>query len=788
MLLVRYFLYVKQRIDALLNRQAILDSALANGDPLPENLTSFRTEYRSTMTQARASAEKRLGANLKEKSKGHTTCWALMKKLRNPTHAVAIDSETLLNHFTNIFYDPSEPLFFDLSALGVFPPSNFSTTPFTDAELVLALNDLNSQAATGPQKVASRYLKSVFKNAKTRVVLLVLMNRCFFDGVVPRRWGESEVFVLYKGKGDITDPVNYRGINLNDDFLRIYERLLDRRMMTWIRMNRPWGNQQFGFTEGVGTEDAFLCLESLASICTNLHRVPLYANFIDLQRAFPSMLRSRALQTLHEAGLPFELTRAFASTFSGNTCRLKINNKLTRVFFVNRGTKEGGINSPRIFNTVYAQVLKRLSISSFPLDVSEFDLNAVYYLVFADDLVLLSANLTKLESATNDLDSALSDLGMKINGGKTKWMSYLPRVPRLSLELPTRLRINYQGLPLENVDDFKYLGFTTTFDLSHSTHIKNRVILLNLAAKLTGRLLRSLETTNIRSLRAYYYSLVNSQLYSLSMIAFEEIDYDRAVKLYLQECFNLPHSYPMIIAKFFLGVQELPYQVFNARTGFVSRALRGSNSMASLAALTLDREFLLPRNFGWNLGFIRQFEHLIDLRDLDLSDPRMIEEAREELSRALDTRRRIRFQNSSSSFIIDLFPSLRLPRELGEHLRILPFESVRIVLIFLANMLQYTYFRSLSLVCPFCALNFSSTHIFDCRGISPNPICNWQDFRNEFHSEDFPAAIDRLFLVLQRWVTLTNRFQPSFSAHLEEYFIFRQPPPGLAPYIPLTSV
>ncbi len=730
------------------------------------------------MRKAKATAEKRLGANLAEKSKGQVTCWALMKKLRNPTRAVAIDSETLLNHFSSIFYDSSEPLFFDLNALGVFPPKNFTLHPFTDEELVLALNDLNSQAATGPQKVASRYLKSVFKSAKTRVVLLVLMNRCFFDGVVPRRWGESEVFVLYKGKGDITDPINYRGINLNDDFLRIYERLLDRRMMEWIRTNRPWGNQQFGFFEGVGTEDAFLCLETLASVCTNLYRVPLYANFIDLQRAFPSMLRSRALQTLNEAGLPFELTRAFASTFSGNTCRLKINNKLTRVFFVNRGTKEGGINSPRIFNTVYAQILKKLSIAPFLLNVTDFDLNAVYYLVFADDLVILSANLTRLEEITNDLDKALSDLGMKINSGKTKWMSYLPRDPLLSLDLPSRLEIIHQGCPLENIEEFKYLGFTTTFDLSHRRHMNNRVNLLNLAAKLSGRLLRSLETTNIRSLRAYFYALVNSQLYSLSMIAFQELDFDRAVKIYLQECFNLPNSYPMIVAKFFLGVQELLLQVFNARTGFVGRAVRGSNSIASLSALAIDRETLFPREVGWNLALVNQFRHLIDLRDLDLTNPTLVYEAREELSRALNTRRRIRFENSSSAFIVDLFPSLTLPREFGEHIMVLPFESVRIILIFLANLLQHTYFRSLSQVCPFCEFNLTSTHFFECQGITQNPVCNWLSFVSEIHNEDYSGAIDRLFLVLQRWSTLTNRFQPGFMAHLDEYFRFTNPNQG----------
>jgi hypothetical protein len=185
------------------------------------------------------------------------------------------------------------------------------------------------------------------------------------------------------------------------------------------------------------------------------------------------MLRSRALQVLREAGLPYELIRAFASTFSSNSCCLKINNTLTRVFMVNRGTKEGGINSPRIFNTVYSQILKRLSISPFPTDVNEFDPHKVYYLVFADDLVLLSGNLTELEKMTNVLNLALDDVGMRINSSKCKWLAYLPRSVNLhSMMLPPQFAINHAGVFLDNVEEFKYLGFTMSFDLSHNKHVR----------------------------------------------------------------------------------------------------------------------------------------------------------------------------------------------------------------------------------------------------------------------------------------------------------------------------
>jgi hypothetical protein len=49
---------------------------------------------------------------------------------------------------------------------------------------------------------------------------------------------------------------------------------------------------------------------------------------------------------------------------------------------------------------------------------------------------------------------------------------------------------------------------------------------MSLAARFTGKLLKSLEITNFRSLRAYFNSLVGSQLYSLSVNSFLEKEYE----------------------------------------------------------------------------------------------------------------------------------------------------------------------------------------------------------------------------------------------------------------------
>jgi hypothetical protein len=540
-------------------------------------------------------------------------------------------------------------------------------------------------------------------------------------------------------------------------------------MSTWLRVNRPWGIQQFGFSSGVSTENAFLCLETLGGLCTRVSKLPLFATFVDLQRAFPSMLRSKALMVLNEVGLPYELLRAFASTFSWNSCRLRINDKLTKVFLVNRGTKEGGINSPSIFNTVYAFLLRKLGVQNFPEDSSQFDPEMVYYLVFADDLVLLGANVTKLEEIMTHLDIVLAEVGMKVNSGKTHWLAYLPPDPSRDLVLHNFQGFRYGSGFLENVDFFKYLGFLTSYDLSHRNHVQTRTSLMFLAARMTGKLLRSLQVTNFRSLRAYFYSLVCSQLYSFSVVSFDQDDFERAQKVFLQEVFNLPNSFAIYMAKFLLGVQDFLLLSFDARVRFFQRIVEG-NSAASLSALVIDREELLPCGVGWNSGFYSLFPDHLELIDTDLTDSGETAIVRQRIIRFARENDHDRLTSSTASFLVDIFPDLTLPQSLATHLGDLPYESVRIFVLFMANMMQRTYFRSSALRCPFCSSELSSVHLFSCSGVQSNPVCEWGAFVRNLMEELYHDAIDRLFLVLQRWNILTNHFTPGFQEHVNEYF------------------
>jgi hypothetical protein len=392
-------------------------------------------------------------------------------------------------------------------------------------------------------------------------------------------------------------------------------------------------------------------------------------------------------------------------------------------------------------------------------------------LVFADDLVLLGANLTKIEEIMVDLDKVLDDLGMKVNSGKTKWLAYLPNeiIPNLSLSHVTGFRYG-QGY-LENVDLFKYLGFMTSYDLSHRNHVQNRNTLMLLAARMMGKLLRSLEVTDFRSLRAYFYSLVGSQLYSMSVISFDEDVFERAQKVFLQEVFNLPPSFAKYMAKFLLGVEDFLLLSFDARVRFLQRISVGT-SESSMSAMIMDREMLMPLDIGWNSGFVSLFPDHIEMIEFDLTDSGEAAVVRQRIFEFVRDRDRERLLGSAAFHLVEIFPNLSLPSPLATHLGTLPFESVRIFVIFLANMFQWTYLRSANRACPFCQVEFSSEHFFTCTGVMRDSLCDWGQFVRDLQNRCYHDALDRLFLVLQRWNVLTNHFTPGFGTRVDDYFEF----------------
>ena len=57
---------------------------------------------------------------------------------------------------------------------------------------------------------------------------------------------------VYKGKGDALECGSYRGIKLLDQVMKVFGRVIERKMMNLVSLD----DMQFGFRPGRGTTDA----------------------------------------------------------------------------------------------------------------------------------------------------------------------------------------------------------------------------------------------------------------------------------------------------------------------------------------------------------------------------------------------------------------------------------------------------------------------------------------------------------------------------------------------------
>ena len=166
----------------------------------------------------------------------------LAQKPRKPRFPHDITMETWTNHLSSILNLNS----MDTPAEREIPEHQLPFQEYTENEVEEVIRQLSPWKAAGPDGVFNEHIKSTsssFLNVWTR-----LFNACMEKGNIPHNWRESTVKLLYKGKGDTSVPDSYRGIALESNILKIFTRLLMKRLMDEVEDKIP--EQQFGFRRG----------------------------------------------------------------------------------------------------------------------------------------------------------------------------------------------------------------------------------------------------------------------------------------------------------------------------------------------------------------------------------------------------------------------------------------------------------------------------------------------------------------------------------------------------------
>ncbi len=104
---------------------------------------------------------------------------------------------------------------------------------------------------------------------------------------------------IYKKKGDVTDPSNYRPITLLSCFGKLFTALLNARLTTFTDEYNIISDNQTGFRKGVSTTDNVFVLYSIIQHLFNKKK-KLFCAFIDFKSAFDKVWRPGLWKKLND--------------------------------------------------------------------------------------------------------------------------------------------------------------------------------------------------------------------------------------------------------------------------------------------------------------------------------------------------------------------------------------------------------------------------------------------------------------------------------------------------------
>jgi hypothetical protein len=445
-----------------------------------------------------------------------------------------------------------------------------------------------------------------------------------------------------------------------------------------------------------------------------LGKKPLFAAFVDLTKAFPSMNRDKMFSFLVEKGAPTDLINAIRAFYVGNRARLRVDNLLSTCINVTLGVLEGSVLSPSLFSCVFSVIWEFISTTDFPSSQPRvLRIGAIWLIAFADDLVILSTDHERLNEVLSHLFSVLKDFNLVMSLIKTETMTFSPPSTRSVSSLSLQLA----GSVLKHVDRFKYLGISVCSRWSLRGHVDLMTRRAEAAAAELHNIITRLEISDISRLTTYYRALVESQWHGLELLPVRVVDDMERVRLnFIRRRYSLPRCTAKAICFVIFDLWPPAYECLLRRFTFF-QSLTTHDLTFVRNCLLFDRACLLKDRQGWYYDSFLIYQSLF----VNATLPAFDFEANMSRLQAINRSRHdflFLMLSSTDEVTMEPFRCFRSPATLSSFRGMLgkiSLSSASLILSFCSSGMRFRFFNRSAVTCPACRrVSWLTKHMFEC--------------------------------------------------------------------------
>lgn len=210
---------------------------------------------------------------------------------------------------------------------------------------------------------------------------------------LPHEWLRAiKVPVKKKGSGEEFD--DYRGVTLLSVIGKVYAMVLEARVREFAESRGLLSHSQFGFRQGKACRDPLFVLSELER---RRGKKPLYAGFLDIAKAYPSVWWDGLWKKLLDMGVEGRMWRVLRSFYSKYEVGVRVQGTVDEWYEEFLGVREGCVLSPLLFALYIDGVVKELAAEGGKgVPVGK---GIVRVLLFADDIVIVDESAEGLQKS-----------------------------------------------------------------------------------------------------------------------------------------------------------------------------------------------------------------------------------------------------------------------------------------------------------------------------------------------------------------------------------------------------
>ena len=461
-----------------------------------ERKDSFR-KYISSLTARTPSAEvwekiRKLKGNHKRRPRP-----ALETQGGHITGDPAEVAEIFGEHFSRVSAHPSQRFI----PSGRNPRGYSYNQEYTMRELEDALGDAEGDSSPGEDGIYNVMLKNLSRSAK--MFMLALYNRIWTEGHIPAAWHSAIVIPIHKKGKTRTEAKSYRPISLTSTICKIFEKMVNSRLMWYLESEKKLSKCQYGFRPNRSTMDP------IASLTTNIlngfaERRNTAAIFFDLEKAFDTVDRGYILKNLQDMGIHEQMLTFIQNYLSDRNLKVRMGNHTSRPFPTYTGVPQGSTLSATCFLAAIDSIAEVLSKN-------------IKFSLYADDMVISytstdalgETSVRLLQESINNLQREARTMNLSFSAGKTVMVHFQKRKKRHP-EPPVPLRLNNEEIEMKK--SVRFLGMILDCRLNWMEHIRKLKADISKALNLMRVVARVNYGADRQTMKKLYWATIESRL------------------------------------------------------------------------------------------------------------------------------------------------------------------------------------------------------------------------------------------------------------------------------------